>query len=149
MSILPARSNRHPSHFAPILAALLTLACHRSGTWADDPKNVERAWGVELPADVKLRHSWYWRFAHFTLEEAYYFQFAWNPQLFEGFITENRMRPSTSPRPLSERTCFERPPWFAPGDPAAYDAWVGPASNNGVLLRHKQTKELFIAACQM
>lgn len=136
---------------ALIIVAIVTLACGRSGTWADDPKNVERAWGVELPADVRLRHSWYWRSAHFTREEAYYFQFAWHPRWFEGFIAENRMRPATQPLEsvVRDRTCFDRPAWFAPGDSSEYDVWVGPESNNGVLLRHKVTKEMFVAACQL
>jgi hypothetical protein len=128
-----------------------TIACHRSGTWVDDPGNVKRAWGVDLPSDVAVRHSWYWRSAHFTREEAYYFQFGWNEPLFEGFIKENRMSPASGSAlyEVSERRCFDRPAWFAPGSLSAYDVWIGPDATNGVLLRDKKTREIFIAACQL
>jgi hypothetical protein len=134
-----------------LLASLLVAGCHRSGTWDEDPKNVERAWGIRLPAEVKLRHSWYWRSAHFTREEAYYFQFGWHQQFFESMIAENQMRRSAASRlqELRDYSCFERPAWFIPGNFSEYEAWVGPAPTNGVLFRHKTTNELFLAACQM
>jgi hypothetical protein len=134
-----------------ILAALVNASCERSGTWVDDPANIKRAWGVELPREVTLRHSWYRRSAHFTREEAYYFQFAWHPELFEGFVAENRMAPLPQSKisSIEEYYCFDRPKWFAPGAAADYDVWVGPMHTNGVLLRHRASKELFIAACQL
>lgn len=134
-----------------LLALLLLTACHRSGTWVEDPENVERAWGSRFPPEVKLRHSWYWRSGHFTREEAYYFQFGWNQELFDGFITENQMRKTTASRleELHDYYCFDQPAWFVPGRLAEYDVWLGPSRTSGLLLRHKTSNELFLAACQM
>lgn len=134
---------------AILVLALLSAACHRSGTWIDDPKNVERAWGIELPPDVTIRHSWYWRSAHFTREEAYFFEIGWNEELFHGFTRENGMAPLPSRSDISDYTCFDRPAWFAPGDPAGYEVWVGSERTGGVLLRSRRSMDLFIAACQL
>ena len=83
-----------------LAGALLVCSLARSmsigqGPGSDDPKNFQRAWGQPAPSDLQIRHSWDWRSAHFTREEAYYFQFARHDALMRGFIAEtgfNRSR---------------------------------------------------------
>lgn len=71
--------------------ALITLVSGcgyvASGTWDDEDENWERAFGVELPEDVNLVHSQYWRGAHFTYECCWYFEIAPNAE-FERELTE-------------------------------------------------------------
>ncbi len=78
-----------------ILALMPLLGCgyFRSGTWVEDPENFARAWGYAKPDAVHMLHSWYWRSAHFTREESYFFQFQWNEELFRRFVAANRMQP--------------------------------------------------------
>jgi hypothetical protein len=136
--------------------ALLTLlaltACHRSGTWDDDPKNFQRAWDQPAPGDLQIRHSWYWRSAHFTREEAYYFQFARHDALMRGFIAENRLHPVRDPAAvdMSDYSCFTRPPWFAPKPMTAYNAWVTPPNASpALILEDRATGDFFISSCQI
>jgi hypothetical protein len=141
------------SRLAGALVGVLALAaCHRSGTWVDDPKNFQRAWGQSAPSDVQIRHSWYWRSAHFTREEAYYFQFARHDRLRRGFIAENKLRSLADPTTVtvSDYSCFSRPPWFAPKPIAAYRAWVTPPNaSRALILEDPATGDFFLSACQL
>jgi hypothetical protein len=135
-----------------LLTVLALAACHRSGTWSDDPKNFERAWGEPAPRGLEIRHSWYWRSAHFTREEAYYFQFARHAELMHGFIAENRLQPvaDAASVAVSDYSCFSRPTWFAPKPMAAYNAWVTPPNASpALILEDRATGEFFISACQL
>jgi len=118
----------------------------------DDPKNFQRAWGQSPPADVHIRHSWYWRSLHFTREEAYYFEFGRNPDLMRGFIVENRLLridPEASIN-LPKYSCFERPTWFAPKPIGDYIAWVAPPdASRAVVLQDRMTGDFFLAGCQI
>lgn len=132
--------------------ALVLAACHRSGVWSDDPKNFERAWNQRPPTDLRIPHSWYWRSAHFTREEAYYFQFARHGQFMRGFIAENAFQPVTdaSSVTVSDYSCFSRPTWFAPKPMTAYNAWVMPPNaGRGLILEDRVTGDFFISACQL
>jgi hypothetical protein len=88
-----------------------TPPCHRSGTWADDAKNFERAWGQAAPSGLRIPHSWFWRSAHFTREEAYYFQVERNAEWMRGFIAENRLQPvdDAASVTVSHYSCFFTP----------------------------------------
>ena len=129
---------------------LSTLACHRSGTWVDDPENFNRALGADPPAGVRLVHSWYWRSPHFTREEIYYFQLSAPAQYADAFAKENRLE-SSGPEALAGFPYTEdRPAWFAPKDPGAYQIWRAPGPvPSGVVLRDRQSGALFIYCAQM
>ena len=144
--------HRHSSRHLVLLLLIVLAACHSSGTWVDDPKNFKRAWGQSPPADVQIRHSWYWRSVHFTREEAYYFEFGRNPELMRGFITENRLLRTdpTASFDLSKYSCFERPTWFAPKLIGTYTAWVTPPdASPAVILEDRLTGDFFLAGCQI
>jgi len=131
---------------------LALAACHRSGTWSDDPRNIERAWGGPVPIDLHVRHSWYWRSPHFTREEAYYFEVARHAEVMRGFIASNRLEAvaDAASVPVSDYSCFSRPAWFAPKPMAAYNAWVTPASATpALILEDRATGDFFISACQL
>ena len=132
-----------------LLSLLASSACGRSGTWEDDPANFKRAWGVDAPDHIVAKHSWYWRSPHFTREEAYYFEFAPNEELVQGFITSNSLRAVADGRPGERAICFDSPVWYAPGELNEYDVWKCQSGTQCMMLRHKQTGAVFFAACQM
>jgi hypothetical protein len=136
------------------VAFIPAVACGylRSGTWVDDPKNFARAWGYSKPEEIDMVHSWYWRSPHFTREEAYFFQFRWHEELFRQSIAANQMQAvePSSMGPASEpQFCFAKPAWFVPQAREAYDTWRCPGNVDCWLFRDRQTKALFIYACQM
>jgi hypothetical protein len=151
----PSRSNLSRSgilRIMPLVALVVALAACRSGTWADDPRNFERAWDQPAPSDLETRHSWYWRSAHFTREEAYYFQFARHDGLMRVFIAEKGLQGVADPISVavSDYSCFSRPLWFAPKPMDAYNVWVTPPNaSRGLLLEDRTTHDWFVSACQL
>lgn len=135
----------------PLLFISALTACHRFGTWSDDPKNWERAWGDPKPADIVMPHSWYWRSPHFTREEAYFFEFQPNATLQKGLIGENSLRMIA---PVTKTTvapdyCFPKPVWFSPEPLDQYEIWQGGNVSNIWLLRSRNSGEMYLYSCQL
>ena len=131
-------------------AFLLATACGESGTWVDDPRNLERAWGAETPRDVAVVHSWYWRSSHFTREEIYYFQLRADAGYAEAFATANGLALHEPGDLNGFRFMSPRPSWFAPKDPAAYKVWsTGTEHPSAVVMFDPATSEVFIHAAQL
>lgn len=102
--------------------------------------------------DLRIAHSWYWRSAHFTREEVYYFQFAPHAQFMRGFIAENAFQRVADPTSVavSDYSCFSRPTWFAPKPMPAYNAWIMPPNAaRGLILEDRATGDFFISACEL
>jgi hypothetical protein len=129
--------------------SLLALGCgyFKAGEWEDDPENWARAWGSSKPAEVVMPHSWYWRSAHWTREEAYFFQVRWNESLFKQLIEKNEMHPAEALE--QPGYCVDKPGWFAPASAAGYERWRCDPAADCWLLREKATKELFLYVCQL
>ncbi|MFL6197423.1 MAG: hypothetical protein ACJ75H_24770 [Thermoanaerobaculia bacterium] len=129
--------------------SLLGSACgyFSSGTWEDDPQNWKRAWGTAKPEEVVMPHSWFWRSAHWSREDAYFFQVRWNEDLFKQLIEGNGMRPAGA----SEKPgyCVDKPGWFTPPSAAGYESWRCGPSADCRLFRERGTKELFLYMCQL
>lgn len=90
----------------------------RAGKWEDDPRNWGRAFKSEKPPGVTVVHSLYWRAPHWTWEGGYLFQIEPNPAFKAELFSRNRLeRASTVPLFL------EKPAWFAPKPPTAYEVW--------------------------
>ena len=132
------------------LALLLAGGCGyvNSGKWDDDPQNWKRAWGYTKPDDVTMPHSWYWRSAHWSREEAYFFQFQWHQELFKQLVANSKMNRFESSREAKPNYCFQKPSWFASKDTSAYEIWADPFGD-AWLFRDAETKELFFYACQL
>lgn len=138
--------------FALVLG-LATWSCGSSaGEWTEDPENVERAWGIELPPDVVLEHSTYWRSPHFTCEEVYFFQFSPNQVVRQALIDANAWMPKDAASFDRTDTCREIPTWFPPKPQSVYDAWsrsddsTNPA---GWVFEDRETGTWFVYACQL
>lgn len=134
-----------------IVVLVLGTSCGylSSGTWTDDPKNYKRAWGVSKPPEVTMVHSWYWRSPHFTREESYFFEFRKHEELLKSLVAENRMTPWTAkPGAAPPRYCFDKPAWFSPKPPSAYDIWTE-HSGSAWIFSDKSSGELFVYVCQL
>lgn len=109
-----------------LVLALFLPACRSSGTWDDDPKNWERAFHSDKPADAVVLHSHYWRSPHFTLECEYFFEIKAHEGLKTQLFTMNRlMKPEGAAVAETFRNAFgSRPPWFLPKSEDKYDVWI-------------------------
>jgi hypothetical protein len=145
-------------HF--ILRALETLAmylvfcvvvllgsCHRSGTWNDDPKNWQRAFGERTPTNITVIHSQYWRSPHWTMEYAYFFEM--RGAVRSDFLADtNLVRLGTN----SDMNVFTpKPTWFAPKSVDQYKVYGytnSPPSNVRILI-DKTDETTFITDFQL
>jgi hypothetical protein len=133
-----------------LLILLLETSCRRAGTWVDDPRNFERAFGVDPPANVRVVRSWYWRSAHFTVEEMYYFQLSASSSYAEAFAAENHLKAAGSEALTPFSFPQNRPYWFAPKAPSEYRIWKRPDdSSTEFLLLDRETGAVFVHCAQL
>lgn len=97
-----------------------------AGTWEDDPQNWYRAFHENLPAEVKVVHSKYWRSNHFTYEFDYYFEVEATPEWRDAFLKKRGLTQVSPSTAISFRTnthSDDTPGWFAPDPVKLYDVW--------------------------
>jgi hypothetical protein len=97
-----------------------------AGTWEDDPKNWNRAFGEELPKEVKVIHSKYWRSDHFTVEFEYYFEVEATSRWRDMFLSKGKLQPvspSTARSFRANHYSADIPSWFAPDPVDRYEVW--------------------------
>jgi hypothetical protein len=132
-----------------VLATVLVVGCHESGTWRDDAGNWKRIFRVAKPASITVAHSWFWRSPHFTYEFEYYLQVEKNADLQKRLLTMNPMRQVGEEKELKAVMAWSpqnRPAWFAPKPIAEYGVWIysnAPASSFRLLIDRK-TGDLFL-----
>ena len=134
--------------------AFLASGCwvFTAGTWENDPKNWERAFGDPKPEGVVVVHSKYWRSAHWTCEFSYAFEIEPTPEV-KAQLFANNLRQLTPEQVAKEkeRTGPADAPWFAPKDASAYDGWVYgdlPFSEFKMLV-DRETGHIFLNDIQM
>ncbi len=148
--MVQSRSNRSGTPGLALFLLTLVPGCGyvASGTWDDDDENWERAFGTELPEDVELVHSQYWRGAHFTYECCYYFEIAPNPEL-EREPTENGGLELHESWPDLQA---DAPAWFTPARSGRdFEIWGHPNSESSELRVYieRETRRIFLHDSQL
>jgi len=133
-----------------LLLILTAPACYQSGTWFNDAKKWERAFGEKKPDDVKVVQSFYWRSPHFTYEATYYFQIQSNAPFQKAWTKAPYLKQSTNTETNRNLTFGYKPPeWFAPRPITQYDIWVFTNEHSRFrLLIEKETGNLFVTDSQ-
>jgi hypothetical protein len=136
-----------------IFVLLTTMACHRSGTWNNDPRNWERAFRSTKPADVVVEHSQFWRSPHFTHEYQYFFHIRRNNDLRTQLFEANRLRKiEGDERDSLFRDYFgDKPSWFIPKASDSYDVWVYelPGDGHFRIFIDRVSRDLFLTDYQV
>jgi hypothetical protein len=130
-----------------ILAAVLLVGCHESGTWSDDAKNFHRIFRVSKPDDVNVVHSWFWRSPHFTYEYEYYIQLQKHADMERRLLTMNPMMQLTGDLEKAAALGQSKPTWFIPKPIIQYDVWTysNRPNDHFLLFRDRETGDLFLA----
>lgn len=138
-----------------VLLPLVLSGCGylMSGTWGDNPKNWQRAFGTTKPKDVVVVHSKYWRSAHFTMEYEYFFHIKANQPRHQQFFGSNDLMriESTNAVSTSLNIFSGRPKWFMEKSEEKYDAWEyrqEPKGNFRIFI-DKETQDIFLADIQL
>ncbi len=135
------------------LVALSGCGYFRSGTWEEDPKNWERAFGSPKPAGAEVIHSRFTRYPHFTYEATFYFQLRLTDELLDRLLAHgfNRLQEPDAVEAKRATVFSDAPAWFAPGPPARYEAWTldDLAGPDGTVLRDRVTHDVFVFMSQL
>lgn len=107
-----------PLNFILLSLILLACSCHRSGTWNDDSKNWERAFGEHIPTNIVVVHSRFWRSAHWTYEFAYYFEV--NGDVRKELLSDTNLVLLSK---FEDDFFGEKPAWFAPEQIKDFEVW--------------------------
>ena len=120
--------------FALLLLLSACVGCHPSGTWTDDQKNWERAFGEEQPQDIKVVHSSYYRSPHFTLEFVHFFQIEPSEAFKKRFNAAGKLKLFTPTNSNEESQILfffhDKPSWFIPKPLDRYEIWKGDSSDH-------------------
>lgn len=116
---------------------------YESGTWEDDARNWERAFGQKQPQEIKIVHSRYTRTPHFTHESQYFFEFAPDAPLAKAMSDpedNTRIRPANNNAHHGlSMALHEKPSWFAPKTLDAYEVYEAKSPRDGCFLLIDQT----------
>src|SRR5690242_11714816 len=108
---------------------MVCAGCHQSGTWTDDARNWERAFGEKPPQDIKVVHSSYYRSPHFTLEFVHFFQLEPSEAFKKRFNDAGKLKRFTPADTNDERRILfffhDKPSWFIPKPLDHYEIWRG------------------------
>lgn len=120
-----------------------------SGSWDDDANNWSRAFdGRQLPPEVKVAHSRYWKSPHFTYEAEYFFEFTAPQEFLDAWIAGQHLVPT---QPTEENTppYFEKPDWFTPKAIGDYEMWLPKDDPHCKfrIYRDRSTGTLFVTDC--
>jgi hypothetical protein len=103
---------------------IIAIGNPNAGTWYDDPKNWNRAFGEDLPKDLSMVHSYYWASDHFTHEYIYFFEVKASNQWLEAFLKESEVVQVSSEKARRFEVHYDgTPDWFVPEPVGNYDVW--------------------------
>ena len=120
-----------------------------AGTWEDDDDNWERAFNQNLPKEIILVHSWYWRSPHFTLEQEFFFELEPNEKIMESFLGKGDLQIIDSNSYHKINHFNEKPKWFTPKNYQSYDIWISNDYDNFFLFKEKESKHIFWSDSQI
>jgi hypothetical protein len=134
--------------------ALLFAGCGPfvAGTWRDDPKNWKRAFGESRPAEgISIVHSWYMRTPHFTAEFAWFFELELSEAAKKELVSSPELTKLTgaSTEGISLQIYPERPTWFSPEPPSAFDVYESKSDRDFLIFIEKNGRRSFWTRYQL
>ena len=126
-----------------LISSLFSCGYFMSGTWQDDNENWNRVYHYDLPDSVEIIHSFYWRSAHWTLEQEYFFQLKYDEEIINSFLSKGGMKLHEDNIEPLLRYFNDKPSWFAPLDNDRYDIFIEEGLGNFKLFVDKDKNYIF------
>ena len=129
--------------------AVVSISSCSSGTWENDDKNWQRAFDTNLPKEIRLKHSYYWRSTHVFLEQEYFFEIEHTDSLEKEFLKGTDLVKVDSTNSVSIHFFGEKPKWFVPDGFQNYEIYKSSRFDNYYLFIDKQRKSIFLTDYQV
>jgi hypothetical protein len=129
---------------ALFVALLLVMLSGCGGTWVDDSGNFKRIFGFDKPFDVEIRHSYYWKSAHWSTEYRYFVALRGSIKFANGLTAPQVMVPAV-PDAGAREVCGSNPPgWFLPKPLSHYALWTPKNASKYRVFRDEDDGTLFV-----
>ena len=127
------------------MLSFLFLACG-SGTFEDDPKTWNKVFGEDIPKEINVIKSKFWKSTHWTYEYELFVKFECNSQFLDEYFIK---RYNLSKREVFATLYFEdSPKWFIDNDREDYNVWVGKI-NSMTMYIHKKSNLVYLHSLQL
>ena len=93
-----------------------------SGTWNDDDRAWNWAFGESIPDGVTVNHSKYWSSAHFTSEYIWHFDLTLNAEAVKNIESDDDFKRLTLEMDKN-RLGSDDPAWFLPNGSSGFDVY--------------------------
>jgi len=128
--------------WSAVLLVLVLSGC--GGTWVDDGRNFDRAFGFGKPPDVQVIHSYYWKSAHWSTEYRYFITLKPSSKFTTGLTSPELMRGAIPDAAAIDVCGDKRPQWFLPKPVMSYEMWVSRSGAAYRVFRDKTDGTLFV-----
>ena len=132
-----------------ILVSIILLFSCSAGTWEDDKNNWQRAFNVEPSKGISIKHSWYWRSPHFTMEQEYFFELEYSDSLEKEFLKAGDLVKVNSTEYQNINFFHHKPQWFVPRDFKFYDIYKSTQYEHYYLFIDRRNKNIFFTEFQV
>jgi hypothetical protein len=130
-------------------AVVLLLLGGCGGTWVDDQANFKRIFGFDKPSDVEVRHSYYWKSAHWSTEYRYYIELGGSVKFASG-LTAPQVMTAAVPDTSALAVCGSNPPrWFLAKPLSHYTMWMPKNSGKYRVFRDEDDGTLYVCDEQL
>jgi len=132
---------------------MLVLVGCSAGTWENDSKNWQKAFGSSAPDEIAVVNSFYWQSAHFTLEFEYFFEIETTDVVTQELIEFNQLtKVETGNEPSNIHSYVnDKPIWFVPKELDNYDIYTEQANRHATfkVFIDRETGHVFLTENQL
>lgn len=126
------------TNFIVLLICFSFFSCG-SGTFEDDPESWNKLFGEDVPNEVEVLNSRFWKSTHWTYEYELFIKFKSNSDFVDAYFIEKY---NLKKQNMSGTLYFaEKPDWFNINDYDNYMIWKG--SVNDLTLFASKTDNIF------
>jgi len=119
-----------------------------SGTFENDPQTWNKVFGENIPKDVKVLNSRFWKSAHWSYEFELYIEYNATKEFNSKYLINRFNFNKTKTPMLNLMYEEEKPSWFVPKEFDNYDIFES-SLNNMVLFLDKSSRRTFLFALQL
>ena len=131
-----------------ISSSLSSCGYFNSGTWEDDPETWNKVFGEEVPSEVEIIHSRFWKSAHWSYEFEVFFEIKTNHSFFKKYFINNADVKKVKKLQFQDYYFQEKPIWFLPKTIENYVIWTNENENLKIYV-DKKTYHIFYTYFQV
>ena len=109
--------------FLILIVIILSISSCGSGTYNDDPETWNKVFGEDIPKEITVINSRFWKSAHFTFEFELYAKFETSRDFVEAYFIEHYKMVKTERPKLDIHFADAKPEWFVNKSFDTYDIY--------------------------